>query len=167
MTQTSIKIQGGIFKGTGTVNGEFYNDVGAAVLPGLSPGTLTINGNFYSSGTLVFEIGGLGAGQYDILNINGNAYFTGGTIEFDFINGFNPSANDYWDFLFANTITGWNTLAFNFQGLGSGVGWEFDSGGGRLVIKENGGIATPEPATLILLGLGLVGIAGFRKKLKN
>jgi hypothetical protein len=134
---------------------------GASVLPGTSPGTLTINGNFYSSGNLFFEIAGLGAGQYDILDINGNAYFTGGNIEFDFINGYRPLTGDHWDYLFANSITGWDTLSFNFTGLGAGYDYALDLTYGLSITSA----PVPEPCTMLLLIAGLAGLAAFRKKL--
>jgi hypothetical protein len=127
---------------------------GASVHPGNSPGTLTINGPFSSSGNLLFDIGGLADGQYSVLKINGDASFSGGNVEFDFINGFNPKADDYWNFLFAKTITGWHSLDFTLNGLGIGYVWKIDSieGGENLSIKQ--APAVPLPTTLWLLGSG-------------
>ena len=77
--------------------------------PGNSTGTLTINGTFSSSGTLLIDIAGLDEGKFSVLKINGEAIFSGGNVEFDFIDGFKPIKGNFWDFLFADTITGWGT----------------------------------------------------------
>jgi hypothetical protein len=169
ITQSSIAINGGTLSGTGTITGNVTIGSGASVNPGNSPGTMTINGDFSSGGTLVFEIAGLGAGLYDVLNINGNALFGGGNIQFDFINGFNAAAGNYWDFLFADTISGWDSLGFSFNGLGAGLGWGFSrlgNGGERLWIASNTVSPVPEPETyaMLLAGLALLGFIATRKK---
>lgn len=174
MGQSSSTFNGGILSGNGYINYHVTIGSGASVQPGNSSGTLTINGTFDSSGNFVFEIGGLLTGYYDVLDINGNANFTGGNIEFDFINGFNASAGNSWDFFFANSITGWNTLSFNLAGLGAGLDWEivslYDANGiinGKelLITQTGGGTNVPEPSTIILLIAGLAGLAAFRRKL--
>jgi hypothetical protein len=122
-----------------------YN--GAILHPGNSPGTLTINGTFSSSGNFLFDISGLNSGQYSVLQINGDATFSGGNIEFDFINGFNPKMGDSWDFLFASNIMGWDTLSFSLNGLGNGYGWEIDhlGNGERLLITTAPAVPLPLP----------------------
>jgi hypothetical protein len=111
----------------------------------------------------------LGLGDFDILDIYGDAYFNSGILEFDFINGFDAVAGDYWDFLFADTITGWDTLSFTFNNLDAGLDWSFaqlDTGGKRLLIESEIVASAPEPGTytLILTGLGLLSFATWRKK---
>jgi fibronectin-binding autotransporter adhesin len=88
MTQTSISINDGSLSGSGTITGDVIIGSGASLNPGNPgeiPGKMTINGDFISSGDLFFEIGGLDYGMYDILDINRDATFDYGTIEFDFI----------------------------------------------------------------------------------
>ena len=166
LTQTSINIQGGILSGTGQIFAPVTIRSGGTISPGDAPGTLTINGNFYSSGNLLFEIGGLGSGQYSMLDINGNATFTGGNITFDFINGYRPLAGNSWnDFLLANTITGLNTLTPNVEGLGAGLGYNFNPLTDSLSISSASSV--PVPPTIILLGTGLIGLVGVRRRFKN
>jgi hypothetical protein len=55
------------------------------------------------------------------------------------------------------------SLSFIFTGLGTGVGAEFipiSTGGEELV-------TTPEPTAMLLLGSGLLGLAGFWKRFKK
>ena len=169
MTKDSFDFQGGTLSGTGTMNGDVTIESGASVNPGNSPGTMTINGNLNSSGIFVFQIAGLGTGLFDVLGINGNANFTGGNIQFDFINGFSAAAGNFWDFMTAQTITGWDTLNFNFNGLGDGLGWNFtqlDTGGERLWITSTSVVSpVPEPHTyaMLLAGIGLIGFIARRK----
>ncbi|TQV74336.1 hypothetical protein [Denitrobaculum tricleocarpae] len=81
---------GGILSGNGTINANVSVE-GGLVAPGLSPGELMIDGDFtLSDGELVIEIAGLGPGEFDLLNVSGAANFIGGTILFDFIDGFVP-----------------------------------------------------------------------------
>lgn len=55
---------------------------------------------------MLFQIGGLASGLYDVLHINGSALFTGGNLAINFVNGFIASAGDSWDFLYASAISG-------------------------------------------------------------
>ena len=81
-------INGGLLRGTGTFTNPFVGALvtvtianGGTLAPGdeTTPGKLTINGNLSSSGNMLFEIGGLASGHYDVLQINGSALFTAAT----------------------------------------------------------------------------------------
>jgi len=91
--------------------------------------------------------------------------FTGGNVQFDFINGFHASEGDYWDFLLANSITGWGAInSFMVDGLDNGLVWRINAidGGQRLSIAKVSTV--PLPATIWLLAPALAGIGLFRRR---
>jgi hypothetical protein len=69
---------GGVLSGTGTVNGTVTGDA-VTINAGSSPGTLNINGNLNLSPNSVVnvELGGTGAGQFDVINVTGTANLDG------------------------------------------------------------------------------------------
>jgi hypothetical protein len=150
----SVTVQGGSIRGSGVINGDVTLEGGTFLSPGdtMTPGTFTINGDLQSSGKLLFRLGGLGLGDFDTLNILGNALFSGGTVEFDFLN-FNPVAGDSWDFLFDDSIIGWETLTFDFDGLAPDLTYAFNNSKG---IETLSLYSAPEPSTIVLLGSGLM-----------
>ena len=162
MNQGTIDIQGGTLNGTGTITATVINEAPGTVQAGDAPGTLTIFGNFTSSGTLLFEIDGTAKGTYSVLDILGKATFTGGTIVFDFINGYIPSPGNSWDLLFYKSIVGGNTLGFTEIGLGPGLGYQFNPANGSLSVSS-----APLPATLPLLGTGVLGLLGIMRRRKS
>lgn len=167
--QASIQIDGGCLGGTGTVTGNLSVGSGGCLGLGSSLGTMTVNGDVSSGGTLVFDVAGLASGQYDVLDISGNASFSGGTIQFNFIDSFSGKAGNYWDFLLANTITGWDNLGFSFNGLDAGLRWNFtklDNGSKRLWLTSNSVSPIPEPEiyAMLLAGFSLIGFTARRRK---
>jgi len=109
----------------------------------------------------LFRLGGLDLGEFDSLNIQGDALLSGGTVEFDFL-GYTPMAGNSWDFLFADTIGGWENLNFTFDGLSPDLAYAFDFANGveTLSLHSVPGPTTPtsipEPATMLLLASGLM-----------
>jgi hypothetical protein len=161
LTAKSVDIQGGTLRGTGTINAPVTLSSAAILRPGdaTTLGKLTINGNFQSNGNLLFRIGGLGAGQFDALAIHGQAFLNGGSVRFNFVD-FKPMAGNSWDFLSADSITGWNTLSHSVSELGPGLTYTFTYANGIQTFKV---VSVPEPSSLLLLAFGLGGLAFWRK----
>ena len=94
------------------------------VSPGASAGTLAVNGDatFNAGSTLLIELGGTGAGQFDKLVLGGTGVLTaGGTFDVDLIGGFNPASGNSFDVLDFVSATGSFTL--NLPALGAGLSW--------------------------------------------
>ncbi len=169
LTLGSFNMLSGTLHAT-SIFGDLYNQSGV-LAPGHSPGFLTIDGD-YSQGaeaTLQIELGGLNAGEFDALVINGNATLDG-FLDISLYGGFALAQNQ--QFLIADVNGG---LIGQYKDLGEGalVG---TYGGTNLFITYNGfggnaGVglftAVPEPGAAMFLGLiGLAGLVScrFRRK---
>ncbi len=85
----TIDLQGGVLAGAGSIRANVTN--GAMLQPGGAgaAGTLAITGAYTqtSAGTLALELGGTGAGQFDVLTVSGRATLDG-TFDVSAIGGF-------------------------------------------------------------------------------
>ncbi|MCC7045564.1 MAG: PEP-CTERM sorting domain-containing protein [Alphaproteobacteria bacterium] len=150
----------GVLDGNGQINAKVSLE-GGTIAPGNSPGTMTVSGDLtVDSGVIEVEVGGLGASEYDVLNVLGGVTFTGGSILFKFIDGFLPQLGDTLDFLVADTILGLENVLFGYEGAAQGFLFDISSVGGGLLrfVAENNANPVPEPATLTLLGFVLLGL---------
>jgi len=136
----------GTLGGTGTVGGEVT--VGGTLAPGESPGTLDFLNNLTLEDTasLVMEITGTGAGEFDILNGDGTHDLTlDGVLQLD-NTGYTPTLGDS-----VSIFTNWNSIYGTFTTIGG-----TDLGGGLLwdtgSLYATGTLTViPEPSTLVLL----------------
>jgi hypothetical protein len=154
----------GTIDGSGTVrlrNGTRRLTNAGEIKPGNSPGTLTIDGGFTQTvdGHLNIEIGGVSAGEFDVLNITGSANL-GGTLDLWRLAGYSPQVGDTFEFLTASSISGgFNVVYHGFEGA------EF----GDLVYGSNSiqvGVvkAVPEPATVVGFATALLALVARKRR---
>lgn len=152
---------GGVLSGTGTINGDIINQGGGVHVPGHSPGLMTVNGDYVlgADSFLVIEVEGISAGQFDVLNILGDANFSG-DIVFDF--SYAPQAGDSFDFLsVAGLLT--NNVTFGFAGLEDDFQFDtsFDGTTLSMMALSDGQMIVPEPSAWAMAGIGVVAFAFF------
>lgn len=153
----------------GTFIGNLVNN-GGTLAPGASPGTTLVNGNYtqIAAGILSIELGGIGAGQFDVLDVTGTATL-GGELEVLFWNGFVASAGDSFDIVTTTTLLG-GFDSFDLAALGGGLVWnvdylyDIDVSGTDVVRLSVQAVPEPEAYAMMLAGLGLVSWAARRRQ---
>lgn len=153
----------GTLKGTGTVIGDVLVTAGGTLSPGHSPGRLIIDGDlsFGDDSTLVMEIGGIGPGQYDRIEVSGLLTLGGGSLVLSFVDGFAPDVGESFELdLFDAVVSGYfsdvqvqglvNSLSFDLNALASGDPVTFS--------------IVPVPAALPLLLSGIAGLVMLRRR---
>ncbi len=102
---TFVKNHGSII-GVGTLTtAHLIIEPGGFVSPGLSPGTLTIEGDYeqQDGATLIIEVAGAEAGQFDVLHVTGDAVLAG-AVDLRFIDGFVPERGMAVDFMVVDGV---------------------------------------------------------------
>jgi len=183
LTATSgsiINESGATLKGYGKIYGTVTNKSGATFHPGGSPGIITIDsGNFDNEGGIVLidvtgpnrcESGADCTNGYGGLDVIGGDWvndmfvyhsimINGGELDLDF-QGYTPYSGETFNFFETDggEITG-SFGTINVQGL-SGFNFTDNSDGSFTAV------AVPEPSSLLLLGFGLIGLVGIKRRIK-
>jgi T5SS/PEP-CTERM-associated repeat protein len=147
----------------GTIVGSVVNN-GGTVTPGDATGTMTISGNYtQNAGTILFEIDGFGAGQFDRMVVSGIASFTGGVFDIVFGNGFVPTAGEQFDLISAAGGLNISGVSFDVIGLPSGMTFSDTFGPNGLELSFAGAATgAPEPASTALVLIAVAAMWGRR-----
>ena len=137
-------LTGGTLTGTGIIDGDLMAD-GGTIAPADAPGTLTITSNFiqHAGNTLLLQVLGSGAGQFDQLNVGGQASL-GGTVTVWLRGGYLPGVGDEFPLLSCSSVTG----AFSVCSIPAGISLNYGSVGISQVVTgivSSQGVSFPNP----------------------
>lgn len=136
---------GGLLKGTGTIQGETDIVTGGTIAPGMSPGCLTIGGALILNGNYQAELGGTTAcSGYDQLIAAGTTDVTNGTLQVSLVNSFKPKAGDTFEII---NNTGTSPITGTFTNLAEGA--TFTAGGYVYKITYKGGTGNDVVLTVV------------------
>jgi hypothetical protein len=160
--------KGGTLIGGGTIQGKLLTVSGTVSIG--DPQSLTVEGDYQQvSGVLDFQVAG--PDDYDQLIVKGGGVdIKGGIVEFDFIDGFAPTAGDDFKVISADEGITFDPASIQVDGLAPGFLWRFaydpNSGSYNLVTVSGTPTAAPEPSTwaMMLLGFAGLGFAGYRRR---
>jgi len=173
-TNRSMSVNnGGTLGGIGTINKATTVNSGGTLAPGESVGTLTFGDSLNISGALggpagsmLFELGPNPSG--DKVTLTGSYLLTigSGLLEWDdfVFTDLGATPGDYTLFDTGRAISG--TLGTSLTGpVGSLEGTlAFGDSGQDVVLTLASGVVVPEPSTLVIWSLGLLGLIGWRRR---
>jgi hypothetical protein len=178
----AFDLKGGVLGGFGSVDGNVLGE-GGTIAPGAinATGELTINGNLTDTGSaLAIRLGGTGAGQFDVLDVNGNVDLgAGSTLEVSLVDGFTPTNGETFTFL---DFSPSSLTSLGFPGFfGTDIGLTTPNGTFGITEENNDNLTltftasqgpppppgTPEPAPMVMLASGAIVWALLRKRTRG
>lgn len=152
--------------GTGTIQaGANLVTVDTALTPGSSPGTLSLTGDLdvLSSALLTWELDAADqsvGGANDLLAVTGNLTL-GGTLDVNAIGSFTGVTSGTWTIAtYSGTLVDNGLTLGSLPALDANYQWSLNTGSGTNDAVTLSIAAIPEPSTLVLGGLALLGFAG-------
>jgi len=153
LQQPVIDIQGGDLLGEGTILGSIILGSAAKLNPGFGFGKLTVDGGIVFNGSLLVDIAGIAADNYDLLDAYGGEvnFGAGSLIAINLDSLFAPEGGMAWDLLLSdNPFLGLNNAKYQVNGLNSSMDYmirEVERGGHHALE-----FTVPEPGSLALFG---------------
>lgn len=168
-TNTTQVVNNGVNSGISTLNGSWTN-MNTFMFESGAQANIAVGSTLNNTGLMDFLIAGNGqSGLSGVLDNLGS--FTGpGNIEFDLTGLTNQAGGEAWEFFMGSggAWAGDTTLSpdhVTVIGLAPGLTWEIDAvAGGEQFKIDSPATATPEPGTLILMGIGVAGAAFMRRR---
>jgi hypothetical protein len=154
MTAPSVEV-GGTLKGNGSITGNVVSLAGSSIEPGTSIGVLTITGDLDVAWTLEFEYNQADPNKIDLLLVSGDLDLTSGILDFAVEASGSALTDPAYIFATYGTLSG--SLPFE-QNIPEGYRVEYAYSGNNIALVQ-----VPEPSTLLLLALGLLGFACIRR----
>jgi hypothetical protein len=163
-SNTTQVVNNGVNNGISTLNGSWTN-MNKFIIENGAQLNIASGSTLNNTGVLDFQIAGNGqSGLSGVLDNMGS--FTGtGDVTFDLTSLTHQAGGEQWEF-FEGSGWGEPTANITALGLASGLTWEIDSVQGGEIFKLDATTvaATPEPGTMILMGLGLAGAALMKRR---
>jgi fibronectin-binding autotransporter adhesin len=167
-----VTVSGGTLGGNGAITGNVVVQDTGNISAGDSPGQLSITGSYEQTGAMLAEIGGYDQGAatasgYDWIEVTGAATLDGSDVAVELLNGFHPETGDVFNVLTATegVSAAGLTLTWDEEDLAPAQFWDYRVRdgvvGGTPVEMLQLFVGVPEPASLALAALGLIGLLGF------
>jgi autotransporter-associated beta strand protein len=151
-------VQQGTLGGTGSYVGDIVAAAGGTIEPGNSIGTMMTHGNLTLQGTLLTEYGGEEGGDpaTDLMAVDGDLDLTGGTLDFAQYGTLSLTEPEYVFLTYGGERSG--EAAVVTEHLPAGYHVQYND------VGKNVALVIPEPSTLVLLALGLLGAAAYARR---